>query len=148
MIGQRTDWVVTDESIFATPKPDHLPQFDPLTLGMLTMKDAVRLFKRFNDNLSSWCFSLDPVLQTPTALLSCSTFLFTVVCAVSSLFCPLSRHIAPPLKTLVVDITNHILINGNRSVSIVQGLCLAANYLCNPAMDDPGWFCSWLFMRS
>jgi hypothetical protein len=72
-----------------------------------------------------------------------STFQFTAICAVSAVFCPLSRSIAEPLRLLVNELADQILLSGYKSLEIVHGFQLLANYLPYPTsgIGDRSWFC-------
>ena len=99
---------------------------DPLDQGIVTMNDAHRLFKIFEDIIHEQFCILDPVIHNVETIKESSNFLFSVILAIATSVDrhPRSIHQFEQLRALVDSLVVEVLSRNVKSVEVVKGLII------------------------
>ncbi|KAF7366045.1 hypothetical protein MVEN_00480700 [Mycena venus] len=120
-----------------------------LVHGLVVPEDVDKLFEIFYTRVNPFIALLDPVLHTPASTFARCPFLFTVVCAISSRYYPEKSEIYPIAMHLAKQPAANALIDGWKSVELVQAYILMSIYAV-PARkweEDRTWLYSGLAIR-
>jgi hypothetical protein len=101
-----------------------------------------RSFSRsYFENMQPVALFLDPRLHTVSCLDKNSPLLLAVICASASVFCRELVHKASSLQEMALKGLVQIYIDGSKSRSIVQAICMLAHWapLNGPRKDDRTW---------
>lgn len=99
-----------------------------LIRGIISPKEAERLFQIYFDEMNLSCSLLDPVLYTAQRTCYRSPFLFTVICAVASRFYPERSGLYPHLMHYAQLAAGTALITGTKNVEMCSGYILLSLY--------------------
>ncbi|KAJ7140019.1 fungal-specific transcription factor domain-containing protein [Mycena crocata] len=111
--------------------------------GLVVPEDVDKLFEIPSSPL------LDPVLHTPASTFARCPFLFTVICAISSRYYPEKSEIYPIAMHFAKHSAANALIDGWKSVELVQAYILMSIYAV-PARkweEDRSWLYTGLAIR-
>lgn len=142
--GKSTDWASTYFSRGAFhPVYDNHSSLDPIDCGLLTASRAAELIEGFYGRFGTFVHLFDPQLSTLGYIRKHSSFLLTVICALSAEFSP-----SGDTSLLVQRLTTHyksmigpIAAGEYKNVEAAQALFLLASYspLSASAVTDSTW---------
>ncbi|KAJ7348619.1 fungal-specific transcription factor domain-containing protein [Mycena albidolilacea] len=138
----------TDLGMRAQLIEQHSPP-EILIHGLVVPEDVDKLFEIFYTRVNPFIALLDPVLHTPASTFARCPFLFTVVCAISSRYYPEKSEIYPIAMHFAKQPAANALIDGWKSVELVQAYILMSIYGV-PARkweEDRSWLYSGLAIR-
>ncbi|KAJ7086357.1 hypothetical protein B0H15DRAFT_346044 [Mycena belliarum] len=138
----------TDLGIRAQLIEQHSPP-EILIHGLVVPEDVDKLFEIFYEKVNPFIALLDPVLHTPASTFARCPFLFTVVCAISSRYYPEKSEIYPIAMHFAKHSAANALIDGWKSVELVQAYILMSIYAV-PARrweEDRAWLYTGLAIR-
>ncbi|OKL58150.1 hypothetical protein UA08_06836 [Talaromyces atroroseus] len=95
------------------------PHLDPVDLGLVTFKEANRLFGFFYEHLSHTRWGFDHALHTVSFVRAQSSFLFTSILSASASFLPSTGALSKRLASHVQTLAQNVILNRHRSVEIV-----------------------------
>ncbi|KAH8918123.1 hypothetical protein BT69DRAFT_1285999 [Atractiella rhizophila] len=95
-----------------------------LTEKIVTIEEAVALFRIYFEHIGIHNSFLDADFHTPTLVGSRSPFLFTVICAVAARFYTERKDLYQRCLTTAKKVAFEVLNKGYKSVEIVQGFLL------------------------
>ncbi|WWC96674.1 hypothetical protein V866_003546 [Kwoniella sp. B9012] len=111
-------------------RPDAAPEHDVISLHMISLPEAQRLFDAFMMYLTNGSMYFDPQLHSLPFIRSRSSFLLAVILATASTFTSLcaSSLLHSQLTYHANRLLSHIRDNNLKSIEIVQGLLLLASW--------------------
>ncbi|WWD05445.1 hypothetical protein V865_003522 [Kwoniella europaea PYCC6329] len=111
-------------------RPDAAPEHDVISLQMISLPEAQRLFDAFMKYLTNGSMYFDPQLHSLPFIRSRSSFLLAVILAMASTFTSLcaSSLLHSQLTYHANRMLSHIRDNNLKSIEIVQGLLLLASW--------------------
>ncbi|KAJ7773647.1 fungal-specific transcription factor domain-containing protein [Mycena maculata] len=138
----------TDLGMRAQLIEQHSPP-EILIHGLVVPEDVDKLFEIFYARVNPFIALLDPVLHTPASTFARCPFLFTVICAISSRYYPDKSEIYPIAMHFAKHSAANALIDGWKSVELVQAYILMSIYAV-PARkweEDRSWLYTGLAIR-
>jgi hypothetical protein len=117
--------------------------------GLVTSADVDKLFEIFWNQINPFIGLLDPKLHTASSIFQRCPFLFTVICAISSRYCPEKSEIYPVAMHFAKRSAANALIDGWKSVELCQAYILMSIYTV-PARrweEDRSWLYTGLAVR-
>ncbi|KAJ7641594.1 hypothetical protein FB45DRAFT_359818 [Roridomyces roridus] len=138
----------TDLGMRAQLIEQHSPP-EILIHGLVVPEDVDKLFDIFYNRVNPFIALLDPVLHTPASTFARCPFLFTVICAISSRYYPEKSEIYPIAMHFAKHSAANALIDGWKSVELVQAYILMSIYAV-PARkweEDRQWLYTGLAIR-
>ncbi|KAF7291885.1 hypothetical protein MIND_01213800 [Mycena indigotica] len=138
----------TDLNMRAQLIEQHSPP-EILIHGLVVPEDVDKLFDIFYTRVNPFIALLDPVLHTPASTFARCPFLFTVICAISSRYYPEKSEIYPIAMHFAKHSAATALIDGWKSVELVQAYILMSIYAV-PARkweEDRSWLYTGLAIR-
>ncbi|KAF7318088.1 hypothetical protein HMN09_00316700 [Mycena chlorophos] len=138
----------TDLSMRAQLIEQHSPP-EILIHGLVVPEDVDKLFDIFWTRVNPFIALLDPVLHTPASTFARCPFLFTVICAISSRYYAEKSEIYPIAMHFAKHSAATALIDGWKSVELVQAYILMSIYAV-PARrweEDRSWLYTGLAIR-
>ncbi|KAK4688960.1 hypothetical protein P7C73_g1146, partial [Tremellales sp. Uapishka_1] len=132
LAGAQPNVDVDEASVFTgridMARPDALPEHDVISLLIVPLDEAQRLFQLFMETVTNGSMHFDPQLHTLSFVRSRSSFLLAVILAMASGFTTLcsNRQMHLSLRAHAARLEANVRINHLKSIEIVQAfLCLA-----------------------
>ncbi|WWC88152.1 uncharacterized protein L201_003057 [Kwoniella dendrophila CBS 6074] len=112
-------------------RPDAAPEHDVISLQMISLSEAQRLFDAFMNYLTNGSMYFDPKIHSLPFIRSRSSFLLAVILCTSSTYTSLcsSNLLHSQLINHTNKMVSYIRENNLKSIEIVQGLLLLASWI-------------------
>lgn len=111
------------------PRPDNLPEFDPVQRRILSLTEAESLFAVYMQYINPPLTLLDEHLHTFAYVRSSSGFLLTAACWIAAKYRVEGSQIASELESHIrATLLPAILLDGYRSAEIAQAFIILAAY--------------------
>ncbi|WVW80435.1 hypothetical protein I302_102417 [Kwoniella bestiolae CBS 10118] len=112
-------------------RPDAAPEYDVISLQVISLPEAQRLFDAFMKYLTNGSMYFDPQIHSLPFVRSRSSFLLSVILATASTYSTLcsSSLLHSQLAIHANRMVSYIRDNNLKSIEIVQGLLLLASWI-------------------